>query len=80
VDIAIQQISQAADSLAAEQAQRAGTADRLEELVAQIEEALQAESAQPAGPAARAQAAAPAWSGLPGHAAPNLGRVGPVEV
>jgi methyl-accepting chemotaxis protein len=80
VDIAIQQISQAADSLAAEQAQRAGTADRLEELVAQIEEALQAESAQPVGPAARAQAAAPALSGLPGHAAPHLGRVGPVEV
>ncbi|HEU5416668.1 MAG TPA: methyl-accepting chemotaxis protein [Streptosporangiaceae bacterium] len=46
VDIAIQQISQAAESLAAEQAQRAGTADRLEELVAEIEAALRT----PSGP------------------------------
>jgi hypothetical protein len=48
--MAIQQISQAADSLAAEQAQRAGTAD-------------QADTA----------------SRLPGHAAPHLSRVGPVQ-
>ena len=76
VDVAIQQISQAADSLAAEQAQRAGTADRLEELVAEIEEGLQAEPAHPGGSAARADAAAR----LSGHAAPHLGRVDPVQV
>ena len=51
---------QAADSLAAEQAQRAGTADRLEELVAQIEEALQAGGLAEAGQAAGA-------AGWPGH-------------
>ncbi|HEY9244205.1 MAG TPA: hypothetical protein VIP48_19620, partial [Streptosporangiaceae bacterium] len=56
VDMAIQQISQAADSLATEQAQRAGTADRLEELVTQIEQALQA--GQAAGPGQAAAAAA----------------------
>jgi Tfp pilus assembly protein PilN len=73
VDVAIQQISQAADSLAAEQAQRAGTADRLEELVAQIEQALQA---GPDGTAGQAEAG----SQLSGHAAPHLGRVDPVQV
>jgi methyl-accepting chemotaxis protein len=76
VDVAIQQISQAADSLAAEQAQRAGTADRLEELVAEIERGLQAEPAHPGGPAAQADAA----SRLSGHAAPHLGRIDPVQV
>jgi hypothetical protein len=73
VDVAIQQISQAADSLAAEQAQRAGTADRLEELVTQIEQALQA---APDGAAGQAEPG----SRLPGHAAPHLGRVDPVQV
>jgi methyl-accepting chemotaxis protein len=62
VDVAIQQISQAADSLAAEQAQRAGTAGRLEELVAQIEQALQA---APDGAAGQAEAG----SQPAGHAA-----------
>ena len=76
VDVAIQQISQAADSLAAEQAQRAATADRLEELVAEIERGLQAEPAHPGGPAVPADAA----SRLSGHAAPHLGRVDPVQV
>jgi hypothetical protein len=68
VDVAIQQISQAADSLAAEQAQRAGTADRLEELVAQIEQALQAGELAEAGPAATAAA----WPG-PGGDQPAMG-------
>jgi hypothetical protein len=73
VDVAIQQISQAADSLAAEQAQRAGTADRLEELVAQIEQALQA---APDGTAGQAEAG----SRPSGHAAAHPGRVDPVQV
>jgi uncharacterized membrane protein YccC len=73
VDTAIQQISQAADSLAAEQAQRAATADRLEELVAEIEQGLQVapgDQAAPAEPASR----------LPGYATPHLSRVDPVQV
>ena len=87
VDIAIQQISQAADSLAAEQAQRAATADRLEELVGQIEEALRA--GQPAEAGQTAGAAG--WAGpggdrpVPGNghvtvtaAAPVTGAAGPV--
>ncbi len=87
VDIAIQQISQAADSLAAEQAQRAATADRLEELVGQIEEALRAGQPAEAGQAAGAAG----WAGpggdrpVPGNghvtvtaAAPVTGAGGPV--
>ena len=68
VDVAIQQISQAADSLAAEQAQRAGTADRLEELVAQIEQALQAGGLAKAGQAAGVAG----WPG-PGSGRPAAG-------
>jgi EAL domain-containing protein (putative c-di-GMP-specific phosphodiesterase class I)/methyl-accepting chemotaxis protein len=52
VDSAIQQIRQAADRLAAEQVERAATAERLEALVEEIGSALQGASAAGAGPAA----------------------------
>ena len=92
VDTAIQQISQAADSLAAEQAQRAATADRLEELVAEIEAALRAGEAAGAGqqagvgPQAGEAAGAAGWAGpggdrpVPGngHVTVAAGAVGPV--
>ena len=71
VDTAIQQISQAADSLAAEQAQRAATADRLEELVAEIEAALRAGQQAGAGQAGEAAGAA-GWAG-PGGDRPVSG-------
>jgi EAL domain-containing protein (putative c-di-GMP-specific phosphodiesterase class I)/methyl-accepting chemotaxis protein len=51
VDSAIQQIRQAADRLAAEQVERAATAERLEALVEEIGSALQGASAAGAGPA-----------------------------
>lgn len=75
VDTAIQQISVAADSLAAEQTQRAATADRLEELVAEIEQGLQAAPDSVAAPTQTAAA-----SRLPGYATPHLSRVDPVQV
>ena len=51
VDSAIQQIRQAADRLAAEQVERAATAERLEALVEEISSALQGASAAGAGQA-----------------------------
>ena len=60
VDSAIQQIRQAADHLAAEQAQRATMAERLESLVDDIDSALQTGTPRPAAPGAGGQGAAPA--------------------
>jgi methyl-accepting chemotaxis protein len=68
VDTAIQQISQAADSLAAEQAQRAGTAERLEELVAEIDDALRAGQRGETDPAASTAG----WTG-PDGGRPGVG-------
>jgi methyl-accepting chemotaxis protein len=60
VDGAIQQIRQAADHLAAEQAQRATLAERLEALVDEIDGALQAGSPRPARRGAPGEPASPA--------------------
>ena len=67
VDVAIQQISQAADSLAAEQARRRHR-QPLEELVAEIEQGLQAGGLAKAGQAAGVAG----WPG-PGSGRPAAG-------
>jgi methyl-accepting chemotaxis protein len=60
VDSAIQQIRQAADHLAAEQAQRATMAERLEALVDEIDGALHAVSPRPASRCAPSETGRPA--------------------